>query len=353
MPVRSATQKPSFICERYLTDFFKTNFHESRLLGVHLVSALTGYGIEGLVSWLISREFCRKPRAMFLIGSHNSGKSRLFNRLLLSDACKPSHRDHIHRSCVAPFPGTTLGMRRFPLNRPNMYQKSIRDQLLHQVSRTDQHTKMISQDSALSPPDFLDQLMPESRGHDPNLEKVVYEPRYSDEAPRTLLPVPEKNRQIGDLRWLYDTPGLRVSDDILGHLSPSDFMALQPAKPITRLKPRIFYAQKGQSLSIGSVAIVDFLSDVVAVLYSPFSAHLVPTADADHGSLNSILVEEIPLDSQLPITTVDLILSQAGWIGLGCSKPDKAFATLRTWTYKSGGVTLRPLSIVPTRFILK
>ena len=42
---------------------------------------------------------------MYIVGSTNTGKSSLFNRLLLSDFCKSDVRGSIHRATVSFWPG--------------------------------------------------------------------------------------------------------------------------------------------------------------------------------------------------------------------------------------------------------
>lgn len=42
---------------------------------------------------------------VYIVGSTNTGKSSLFNRLLLSDFCKSDARESIHRATVSLWPG--------------------------------------------------------------------------------------------------------------------------------------------------------------------------------------------------------------------------------------------------------
>ena len=43
-----------------------------------------------------------------MVGSTNSGKSTLFNALLMSDFCKNKHRDYIERATVSVWPGMEI-----------------------------------------------------------------------------------------------------------------------------------------------------------------------------------------------------------------------------------------------------
>ncbi|KAL2304829.1 hypothetical protein Nmel_006784 [Mimus melanotis] len=73
------------------------------LVDIRLVSAKTGYGVEGLVSRLQRSWKCAGD--VYLLGATNSGKSTLFNTLLRSDYCKSRASDIIDRATVSPWPG--------------------------------------------------------------------------------------------------------------------------------------------------------------------------------------------------------------------------------------------------------
>lgn len=73
------------------------------LVDVRLVSAKTGFGLEGLVSRLQRSWKCAGD--VYLLGATNSGKSTLFNALLSSDYCKSRAPDVVDRATVSPWPG--------------------------------------------------------------------------------------------------------------------------------------------------------------------------------------------------------------------------------------------------------
>lgn len=72
-------------------------------VAVHMISAKTGYGVEGLISAL------QRPRwtggDIYLVGGANAGKSTLFNALLTSDLCKVATSDPLHRATISSWPG--------------------------------------------------------------------------------------------------------------------------------------------------------------------------------------------------------------------------------------------------------
>lgn len=70
---------------------------------IHLISAKTGYGIEGLISSL--QRSWKYKGDVYLVGSANAGKSTLFNALLESDYCKSKASDLIHKATISPWPG--------------------------------------------------------------------------------------------------------------------------------------------------------------------------------------------------------------------------------------------------------
>ncbi|CAH8848811.1 unnamed protein product [Trichobilharzia szidati] len=94
---------------------------------IFIVSALTGYGVTALVDFLLSKRFHSK-NPIYLLGSANTGKSSLFNRLLLSDLCKSEAKESIHRATISTWPGTTSGLLSFPLTLMNAAKRGQRTQ---------------------------------------------------------------------------------------------------------------------------------------------------------------------------------------------------------------------------------
>lgn len=78
------------------------------LVDVRLVSAKTGFGLEGLISRLQRSWKCAGD--VYLLGATNSGKSTLFNSLLLSDYCKSRAPDVVDRATVSPWPGQGMSL---------------------------------------------------------------------------------------------------------------------------------------------------------------------------------------------------------------------------------------------------
>lgn len=79
----------------------------TQVTDVHLISAKTGYGIEGLISSL--QRSWKYKGDVYLVGSTNAGKSTLFNALLESDYCKSKASSAIHKATISPWPGKNTG----------------------------------------------------------------------------------------------------------------------------------------------------------------------------------------------------------------------------------------------------
>lgn len=77
----------------------------TQLTDIHLISAKTGYGVEGLVSNL--QRSWKYKGDVYLVGLANAGKSTLFNTLLESDYCKSKASDVIRKATISPWPGKT------------------------------------------------------------------------------------------------------------------------------------------------------------------------------------------------------------------------------------------------------
>ncbi|XP_051475055.1 nitric oxide-associated protein 1 isoform X2 [Apus apus] len=188
------------------------------LVDVRLVSAKTGFGLEGLVSRLQRSWKCAGD--VYLLGATNSGKSTLFNSLLLSDYCKSRAPDIIDRATVSPWPGTTLNLLKFPIINPTcdrIFRRQERlkeeatkteDQLSSEEKKYLNHLKKQGylvgrvgrtfQQKKSSPvvdfdPDMLSYSIDEDPKHSPGQREERKEFTHNE---------------LKDARWCFDTPGI-------------------------------------------------------------------------------------------------------------------------------------------------
>ena len=100
-----------------------------KILDSIVVSARTGYNIEKLIT-LIFKHWREKEKHLggnvYLVGTTNVGKSSIFNVLLDSDMCDSKALNRIDKATIAPVPGTTLNLLKFPILRPEPGQLSLR-----------------------------------------------------------------------------------------------------------------------------------------------------------------------------------------------------------------------------------
>lgn len=89
--------------KRQLSQYCRETSFGVQVTDIHLISAKTGYGIEGLVSSL--QRSWKYKGDVYLVGSANAGKSTLFNTLLESDYCKSKASTLIHKATISPLPG--------------------------------------------------------------------------------------------------------------------------------------------------------------------------------------------------------------------------------------------------------
>ena len=62
---------------------------------------------------------------VYLIGTTNVGKSSLFNFLMDSDLCDAKALCKIDKATIAPVPGTTLNLLKFPIMKPEPHADAV------------------------------------------------------------------------------------------------------------------------------------------------------------------------------------------------------------------------------------
>ncbi|NXT92674.1 NOA1 protein, partial [Anhinga rufa] len=340
------------------------------LVDVRLVSAKTGFGLEGLVSQLQHSWKCAGD--VYLLGATNSGKSTLFNALLHSDYCKSRAPDAVDRATVSPWPGTTLNLLKFPVINPTCdrifrRQERLKEEatkteddlsseekkclnnlkkqgyFVGEVGRTFQRQK--SRPVVEFDPDMLSYSIDEDPKHSPRKHVEREEFTYNE---------------VKDARWCYDTPGIVKEDCVLNVLTEKEVKLVLPTHAII---PRTFILKPGMVLFLAALGRVDYLQAAVekctSLILSPLDPLHIP---AYFGGLTFSLVpmggEErmkefpplVPQDITLKgigttEAVADIKLSSAGWVAVTAHAEEKLL--LRAYTPRGTTLVVREPPLLP------
>ncbi|NXT29654.1 NOA1 protein, partial [Syrrhaptes paradoxus] len=349
------------------------------LVDVRLVSAKTGFGLEGLVSRLQRSWRCAGD--VYLLGATNSGKSTLFNALLRSDYCKSRAPDVVNRATVSSWPGTTLNLLKFPIINPTCdrifrreerlkeeatktedelsseekkYLNHLKKQgyLVGEVGRTFQRPK--SSTVVEFDPDELSYSMDEDPSHSPKKREEREEFTYNE---------------VKDARWCFDTPGIVKENCVLNLLTEKEIKLVLPTQAII---PRTFILKPGMVLVLAALGRVDYLEGEKPAWFSVMASNLLPVyistlskVDAvyeKHASQELLKVpmggEErmkefpplVPQDITLKgvgttEAVADIKLSSAGWVAVTAHAEDKLL--LRAYTPEGTALVVREPPLLP------
>ncbi|NXD87052.1 NOA1 protein, partial [Halcyon senegalensis] len=365
--------------ERVVAACAQAGLRGARLVDVRLVSAKTGFGLEGLVSRLQRSWKCAGD--VYLLGTTNSGKSTLFNTLLRSDYCKSRAPDVINRATVSSWPGTTLNLLKFPIINPTCDRIFRRqERLKEEATKTE------------------DQLSSEEKKHLDHLKKqgylvgevgrtfqrqksssvVDFDPdalSYSiDEDPRHTPKKREKKEEftyneVKDARWCFDTPGIIKENCVLNLLTEKEVKMVLPTQAII---PRTFILKPGMVLFLAALGRVDYLQGEKPAWFSVIASNLLPVhvttlsnADAiydKHAGQEFLKVpmggeermKEFPQLVPQDITlkgigtteaVADIKLSSAGWVAVTAQMEDELL--LRAYTPQGTALVVREPPLLP------
>ncbi|OXB58987.1 hypothetical protein ASZ78_002471 [Callipepla squamata] len=363
-----------------------------RLVDVRLVSAKTGFGMEGLVSRLQRSWKCAGD--VYLLGATNSGKSTLFNALLRSDYCKSRAPDVVGRATVSPWPGTTLDLLKFPIINPTC------DRIFRRQERLKEEALKTE-----------DQLSDEERKHLNHLKKqgylvgrvgrtfkrqkgnpvIDFDPdalSYSvDEDPCHISKKHEKREEftyneVKDARWCFDTPGIvkencvgtlwhcfRRSGSVLNLLTEKEVKMTLPTQAII---PRTFVLKPGMVLFLAALGRIDYLQGEKPAWFSVVASNLLPVHIATLSSADTMYekyagqeflkvpmggkerMKEFPPLVPQDITlkgigtteaVADIKLSSAGWVAVTAHEEEELL--LRAYTPRGTTVVVREPPLLP------
>lgn len=356
-----------------VSEIRKTRLKEANIKHVALISAKTGYGVEDLISamfklWLYKGD-------VFLVGCTNVGKSSLFNALLQSDYCKVHATDIVKRATVSRWPGTTLNLLKFPINRPSGWKIKERSKRLQsdaKLLRTEEliRKEQLSGKKATEAPSLIGHI-----GRTFTDYKIFNDNIAEKCQPLTVLD--EKHELFKKSKWLYDTPGVIHPDQVLSILSTEELLLTIPKNLI---KPQSYYLWPGSTILIAGLARVDLIespkpcrftifcsenlpitvlkTDVVDEIYDKFigsELFAVPS-----GGLERLenwpgitrYSKEFKFNGEGPKACCgDIVLSSIGWVSVTAKKDTTC--TVGAWTPEARGIHRRYPSLLPNSINLK
>ncbi|XP_054239063.1 nitric oxide-associated protein 1 [Indicator indicator] len=349
------------------------------LVDVRLVSAKTGFGLEGLISRLQRSWKCAGD--VYLLGATNSGKSTLFNTLLRSDYCKTRAPDIVNRATVSPWPGTTLNLLKFPIINPTCDRIFRRQERLKEEA-TKTEDQLSSEErkylNHLKKQGYLVGRVGRTFQRQNSTAVVDFDPdmlSYSiDEEPRHSFKKHEEREEftyneVKDARWCFDTPGIIKEKCVLNLLTEKEVKLVLPTQAIV---PRTFILKPGTVLFLAALGRVDYLEGKNSAWFSVVASNLLPVhvtalsnADAfykKHAGQDLLKVpmggEErmkefpplVPQDITLKgigttEAVADIKLSSAGWVAVTAQAEEELL--LRAYTPQGTALVVREPPLLP------
>lgn len=354
-----------------MSEIKKTKLKDANIKYLSLISAKSGYGVEDLISamfkiWLYKGD-------VFLIGCTNVGKSSLFNALLQSDYCKVQAADIMKRATVSRWPGTTLNLLKFPINRPSEHkiiQRSIRLKSVAKLIKYEEDIRQAQVQGKLPP------TLPSLMGHIgrtfTDLDKFHY-----DSVAISEMGLNENNKLFAHSKWFYDTPGIIHPDQVLSCLTTEELLVTLPKMLI---RPQTYYLYEGSTIFIGGLARIDFIECPTPCRFTIFCSEALPititkTDDAEE-IYNEFLGTELfvapsggaerlkhwpGLKKHSDVLEFagegpkmccgDIVLSSIAWVAVTCKKD--LVCKVQAWTPGARGVHSRKPSLLPFAINLK
>uniref|UniRef100_G3PV97 Nitric oxide associated 1 n=1 Tax=Gasterosteus aculeatus aculeatus TaxID=481459 RepID=G3PV97_GASAC len=263
---------------RQLTGYCRDAGFGDQVTDVHLISAKTGYGVEGLISGL--QRSWKYKGDVYLVGSANS------------DYCKSKASELVHKATIFPTSlvvplGTTLDLLKFPISNPTPYRMFRREERLKEAAR--QEEAELSHDELRRLRHFSKQgylVGRVGRTFRSNIrtrsDEINFDPDSlafgeNDDGETRSSTAPSADEfsfnELKDAHWLFDTPGILKERDVLGILTEQEVMSVVPTQALV---PRTFVLKPGTSLLLGAVARIDFLEGGRSCWFSVLASSRVP-----------------------------------------------------------------------------
>ncbi|NWS54594.1 NOA1 protein, partial [Chunga burmeisteri] len=349
------------------------------LVDVRLVSAKTGFGLEGLVSRLQRSWKCAGD--VYLLGATNSGKSTLFNTLLRSDYCKSRAPDIVNRATVSSWPGTTLNLLKFPIINPTC------DRIFRRQERLNQEATKTEDQLSSEEKKYLNHLKKEGYlvgevGRTFQQQKsstvIDFDPdmlSYSIDEDPTDSPKKTKKREeftyneVKDARWCFDTPGIVKDNCVLNLLTEKEVKLVLPTCAIV---PRTFILKPGTVLFLAALGRIDYLQGEKSAWFSVVASNLLPVhittlsnADAIYEKHAGHELLKVPMGGEERMkefpplvpqditlkgigtaeAVADIKLSSAGWVAVTAHAEEELL--LRAYTPKGTALVVREPPLLP------
>ncbi|XP_041370814.1 nitric oxide-associated protein 1-like [Gigantopelta aegis] len=365
----------------------------NNLRHVCLVSAKTGFGIEELVTKLMSQ--WQLKGHVFLVGCTNVGKSSLFNALLGSDYCKSHVRELIHRATVSTWPGTTVSLLKFPIVTPKVWRLQARmERLIEQRMRDAMEKKLRSLErddqegneqktsfkltGNVGQTDFRSskQKQAEEQCEYEGQEIVSFEltnrdtlETHSGRGEKVSPPDMSFDEKLTESRWTFDTPGVVNSEQIINLLSPEELAVVLP-RPV--IVPRVFVVKPSQVLFVSGLGRIDYVQGSKSIFLTVHCSanlplHVVNGNEAEEFYSQRVGTKQLgvplglcdrvkslpPLESK-DVSVVglnweqaaaDIQLSSLGWVSVTAGF--EMSVTLRAYTPGGRGIYVRSPALLP------
>lgn len=356
------------IKESLLLEISKSQLKDANIKHVSLISAKTGYGVEELISMMFKLWLYKGD--VFLIGCTNVGKSSLFNALIHSDYCKVHAVDIVKKATVSRWPGTTLNLLKFPINRPSgwkIYQRTQRLNTQKKLLQYENEIRMGQVEERKTP------QMPSIMGH---IGRTFSDIKRVEEG-YSISEWGLNDKLFAKSKWFYDTPGVIHPDQTLSLLTTDELLLTIPKQ---LLRPQTYYLHAGTTIFIGGLARVDFIDCTEACRFTIFCSNTLPiTIVKTHAAdelYNEFLGTEmlgVPmsgkerLDNWPGLTKHqdtlefigegpkaccgDIVLSSIAWVSI--TSKLGSVCKVDAWTPEGRGIHVRKPSLLPYAINLK
>ncbi|XP_030002284.1 nitric oxide-associated protein 1 isoform X3 [Sphaeramia orbicularis] len=371
--------------KRQLRQYCEDAGFGGQVTDIHLISAKTGYGVEGVITSL--QQSWKYKGDVYLVGSANAGKSTLFNTLLESDYCKSKASDIINKATISPWPGTTLNLLKFPIINPTPYRMFRRQERLNETSQ--------QMENELSPEEvkrlqhfsrqgylvgrvgrtFRNSVASRQFEFDP--DSLAFGENDDGHVTTTVSSkmLAFTHNELKDAHWLMDTPGIMKDQDILHLLTEQEVKSVVPSRAVI---PRTFVLKPGTSLFVGALARIDLLQGVKSCWFSVVVSGQVPVhitsldkADAVYQKHAGLPLLGVPLGGSERMrdfpplvpqdvrlegrgyleAAADIKLSSAGWVSVTAAEGEQL--QLRLLGPEAAGFSVRTPPLLPYIVSLK